>query len=354
MTVMRRIVLLIVVALVGAGFAGFYVGVNGVAVNGTALSSSHLRAELAVISRSPGYACYLGALVRINPASNDHVFNAAGAAAWTKIQVEGLSVEGYVERQYHWRPSAGELQIIRAQYANDLTAGATSGRVPCPTSADQALNQLPSWFLHDQLVQNAASQTYLHHLAAVIPLTTAGLTAYYQQHPTYYATTCVSIAYVPVAREPAFATAQTNGLSVAALARRFSVDASAKKGGVYGCYGPSSTAFVSVRALTNGRSLNTFPAQGQPAQNQSGTFILYVAATKRTPNPFSNVANQVLSDVQSFNSEVTSVGETQLLRAANIVISPEFGRWLRTARDVQPLPSPAKRATPYAGAGLAL
>jgi hypothetical protein len=360
----RRVIVLIVVALVGAAFAGQLIGAKAISVNGTGLSDSTVRAELAAIHATPSYGCYVNALLSIhtastnaqfNTASTDAQFNVAGAASWTRIQIEGLNVLGYVERHYHWHATAAELKLARSEYVNDLTAGSTATGAKCATSASVALKQLPAWFLNDQLIQNAASEIYVSHLASAVPLTESGLTTYFNDHPSYYDTICVSIAVVPVASAPAFAQAQANGESVSALARKYSADPSAKKGGADGCYSPTSSAYEDVRADTTGTALNTFPAQGLEESSSTGSeYVLYVAPTKLTRNSFAAAAQMVLADAQNYNEQLASLGQSQLLLHASVFVEPGLGTWEPAKGIVVPAKRPAKFVTPNSGAGLVL
>ncbi len=351
---MRRLVVLLVIALVGAGLAGRFVGASAVQVNATTLSNSTMRAELDTLHAHPSYACYLNALIKINTKSTATRFNAAGVATWTKIQVEGLNVVDYVEKTYHWSPTAKELATARVGYANDLTAAAGSAGVTCASSASTALAELPSWFLTNQLTQNAASEEYVAHLPHAVPVTDAGLHAFYNAHPTYYQTICISVAYVPAAKGQAFARSQAAGMSVSDLAKTYSVDPTAKSGGVYGCYGPTSSSYTIVREYTTGTPLNTFPTTPRIDQTSSGTFLLYVAPTKRTNNPFDKVASQVLIDVQNYNAALASLSQGALLASSAVSVDPAYALWNPTKGSVSALVTPPKKVTPNAGAGLGI
>jgi hypothetical protein len=364
---MRRVVLLIVVALVGAGFAGRLVGANGVSVNGTGASNATIRAELAVLQQSSSYACYIGTFVGFNTKSNANAFNAKGAAAWSRLQVEGLNVLGYVERTFHWYPTAQDLKLARSEYENDLTAEAANANPPCAGTAAEALAHLPTWFLNDQLSQNAASVEYLSRLKGAIPLTTQGTMNFYNAHPEDYDTICISYALVPAANVEPFLESRSQGMSVSNLAKKYSADPTAKSGGVYGCYPPTSEYYAAARLAVLGTPLNTFPDSGPVTTIEGGEYVQFYSPTKRTPNSYEVAAQQVFMDVQQYNAELASLGQTRILQHAQVYVDPAFGTWQaitgfcvsdeepsKSFGCVLPLTKPAKVVTPNAGAGLAL
>jgi len=101
-----------------------------------------------------------------------------------------------------------------------------------------------------------------------------------------YDTICVSVAVVDPTQITNFNEAQSEGMSVAELAKKFSADPSASKGGVYGCFGPTSSSFSGVRTATASTPLNTFPTTPEQITYDNAEADLFVAPTKRTPTPF--------------------------------------------------------------------
>jgi len=349
---MRRIVVLLVVSLVGAVFAGRLIDTSAVAVNGSKLSDSTMRAELAVLQSHPSYDCYIGALAAITTTGDAHAFSAKGAATWARIQVEGLNVVNYVQNHYHWTISTAVLDKSRAIYATDLANAASAKGVTCATRASSALHQLPGWFVTDQLTQNAASEYFISKLKSAIPLTSAGLEGFYTAHQSNYDKVCVAIAIVPSAKGAAFAKAQSAGDSVATLARHFSIDATAAHGGADGCYGPASSSYSIVRDYVIGNPTGKFPTTPRQEATSSGTYLIYVAATSRTTTPYASAANLVFSDVQAYNAEIASLAQNQLLATAAVVVDPSLGHWDRASATVLTLRRPPTSSVPGAGVGL--
>ena len=146
-----------------------------------------------------------------------------------------------------------------------------------------------------------------------------------------------------------FSADQAAGLSVAALAAKYSQDPSATSGGAYGCFDPSSNA----RDLTRGLPLNTFSAP-QKVSVQGQSFSLYVAATSRTPLSFEAVATQVLTDVRNVNSGSIEAAKQGIYQRVGINVNPLLGRFGSGEQGVGiyvPV-SPAAANVPNGGSGL--
>ena len=93
---MRRLVALLVIALVGATLFGLSNTSSGISVNGTSVSNTTFRAELSAISSSTTLQCYLEALAPANYAAGAGSSVATtGATAWADLRVEGLAIEKY-------------------------------------------------------------------------------------------------------------------------------------------------------------------------------------------------------------------------------------------------------------------
>jgi len=93
---LRRLVALLVIALVGATLFGLSNTSSGISVNGTSVSNTTFRAELSAISSSTTLQCYLEALAPANYAAGAGSSVATtGATAWADLRVEGLAIEKY-------------------------------------------------------------------------------------------------------------------------------------------------------------------------------------------------------------------------------------------------------------------
>lgn len=328
---MRRLVALIVIALIGAIAFGISGNSSGIKVNGSAVSSPTFRTELRAISTTPTIQCYITALapVSFSPGAGGASIAAVGASAWANLRIEGLAITEYVRSQLKFAPSAAQLAQAQNSLEAEMTQAALAKQYNCPGSSAQALALMPAEMRSSQVLGQAASLYLLSKINATIPLTLASMRTYYASHSSSYDTLCVSIALVPTSSVSAFSAAQVGGASVAQLAAQFSIDPSKTKGGAYGCFGPTNSQYSGVRNDVATTALDAFPKTPQIITYNGGTYALYVAPTKRTPTPFASAQNAVLSDLQTSNAtSANTVKENILYRAAiAIAVDPAFGRW---------------------------
>ena len=335
---MRRLVVLIVLALVGAGLYGWTTSTGAVSVAGSQVSNSTFLAELSVIAKTPTLQCYLDALSRtsLGPGAGGDTATASTAATWANLRIEGLSVADYVRTTFHYAPSAAALAQAESSLESELSEAATSAQYTCPGTAAQALAAMPTEMRRAEISEQAMSTYLVSRLDTTIPLTTTSIKSYYTNHVAQYDTICVSIALVSPTKLDAFSAARAKGESVAALAEQFSLDASAAKGGAYGCYAPSSTSFASVRADVGTTKVGAFSTTPQYISDNGSEMALFVAPTKETVTPFTQAASAVISDIQSLNSTAASSEEEGILYASAVGVNSAFGRWGITSSSSGP------------------
>ncbi|MDE3064229.1 MAG: hypothetical protein KGJ36_00970 [Acidobacteriota bacterium] len=325
---MRRLVTLLVVALVGAGLYGWSGASSGVQVSGQQVAAGTLRSELGAIAASSTLACYLSALgsASFTPGSGGDTLSAAGAAAWTQLRVEGLAIEQYVSARLHHRLSARELAVASSSLAGELTTAA-AGR--CAGTSSQALGAMTTEMRDQQVRAQAASLYLVGRLSTTIPLTSSSLHAYYASHAASYDTLCISVAVVAPTKASAFRADQSSGMSVVALVHKYSLDGpSAARGGALGCFAPGQNGYSTVRQDVATATLNTFPSTPRPFVANNGlSYDLYIALTKRTATPFASASPQVYADVQSLNAGSAGVVKENILYRAAVAVDPAFGRW---------------------------
>jgi hypothetical protein len=327
----RRLIALLVVALVGATVFGLSNGSSGLGVNGARVSGNTFRSELATISTTPILQCYLTALdpVDFGVGGGSQTMAASGAAAWTRLRVEGLSITQYVTSKLKFAPTAATLTEAESSLVSELTQAAAAAPKPCATfgTATAALTAMPTEMRNAEIEGQAASLYLVSKLNSTIPLTAKAIEAYYTSHTSDYDTLCVSVAIVPLTKTTAFATAQSGGESVADLAKQFSIDSSKTKGGAVGCFPPSNTSYASVRADVLSTALNTFDTTPQYINDNGTEEALFVAPTKRTVTPFAQAESAVLTDVQNQNASAANTEEEYILARAAIDVDPAFGQW---------------------------
>jgi hypothetical protein len=325
----RRLVALFVIALLGAGVYGLSGSSSGISVNNTSLSGATFRTELSAISHDNTLQCFITALDPTNyaPGAGGYSIKAAGAAAWANLRVEGLAIDQYVTRVLKYHPSASELTQAKVSLEGEMTQQASTNHLTCPGNSAAALAAMPTEMRSAEIEAQATSLYLVSKLKKAVPLTTASMQSYYAAHTSSYDTLCISIALVLPSDVSAFGQSQSAGLSVVALAKKYSQDPSAKTGGTYGCYLPSSTTYPSVRADVTSSKFDTFPATPQIISYNGATYALYVAVTKRTITPFAKAASLVLSDLRSLNASSANTLKNSLLFSAAVHVDPAFGRW---------------------------
>ncbi len=326
----RRLVALLVIALLGATFYGLSNNSSGLSVNGTTVSSLNFRSELAAISTNPTLECFISAL---NPTSfaagaGGTSMNATGAAAWANLRVEGLAIDRYAAKTLKFHPNAATLAKARTSLEGELSAASSGSSAPCQGTSTQALNEMPTEMRNFEIASQAASLDLVAKLNTTVPLTLTSMKTYYSTHAANYDTICVSVAVVDPTAVAAFNAGQSAGLSVAALAKKFSIDPSGKTGGVYGCFGPSSASYSGVRTATLSTPLNTFSKTPEQITYNNATDDLFVAPTKRTPTTFAQAEASVLSDLENANASAANTEKERILYYYSVVaIDPAFGRW---------------------------
>ena len=323
---MRRLVVLLVLSFVGAAAFGLSNASSGVNVNGANLPASTLRSEFAAIAATPTIQCYVSYLeqVGLTAGAGGGSLAAAGAAAWSNLRVEGIAINEFVRAKFAYAPDAAALTSATSSLEGDLTQAAAAH---CPGTSAAALEAMPSEMRTAEITAQASSLYLLSRLNSTIPLTLASMQTYYNAHRSSYDTICVSVALVPVALVASFTAAQTQGLSVAALAEKFSVDPSGRKGGAYGCFPPSSTSYASVRSDVTTTALNTFPTTPLSVSQNGTTYALYVAPTKRSTTPFNIASSAVLTDIRNLNASSAGTIKQTILSRAAVSIDPAYGRW---------------------------
>lgn len=326
---MRRLVALLVIALLGATLYGLSNNSSGISVNGSTVSSSTFRSELAAISSNATLDCYVSALDPFSFAAGagGASMNAAGAAAWANLRVEGIAIDEYASKNLKYHPDAAALAKARTSLEGELSAASASLSTPCIGTSTQALSEMPTEMRNFEIASQAASLDLVARLNKTIPLTLASMKQYYSTHTSDYDTICVSVAVVDPTQVAAFNAAQKAGMNVAALAKKFSADPSGQKGGVYGCFGPSSSSFSGVRTATLSTPLNTFPTTPEQITYNNSPAALFVAPTSRTPTPFATAESAVLSDLENANASSANTEKENILYYSAIGIDPAFGRW---------------------------
>ena len=216
-----------------------------------------------------------------------------------------------------------------------MTDQAKTDSLDCPGTAADAVAEMPGEMRTAEIQSEATSQYLVNKVKAAIPLTASAMKTFYNEHADDYDTLCVSIALVPPADVTAFAQSQAAGLSVAELAKKYSQDPSAAKGGAYGCFAPASTSYSGVRAAVGTERLDVFPTTPEYTDYNGTEYALYVAVTKRTLTPYAQAAQAVLSDLQTLNAAAASSERITCWKTPPCTSIPPSGVGARPRRDPQ-------------------
>ena len=332
---MRRVLLVLVLAVFGAGWYGLAGSTVAVAVNGSSVSDSALAGELQALANHPGLFCYyssLAAAALSEPAAGNlkDTVSASGTAAWVNLRIEGLAVDNYVKKTFHYAATSAELAAATSALEGELSQAATQESQNCPGTSTQALAEMPAEMRSAQIEDQASSMYLVSKINKTIALTPANIAAYYHSHRADYDTICVAVAIVDPNNISAFAASQKAGLSVAALAKKYSVDpTTAAKGGADGCFGPTSTSFASVRTDVGTTPVGHFPTSPIPYTPTSGgtTYGLFVGATSKTPSSFAQAQAAVINDIQKSNATAANQVKANILYIAAVDVDPLYGRW---------------------------
>ncbi len=324
---MRRVLIFIVVALVVGALYGYHVGSTGVSVNGQAVSARALNDEIAAVHNTPVLQCYLGALAQngFQSGAGGATVSQAATSIWANMRIDGMTIASYVQNQLHYRPTAAELSSAQNAFESELTVLAAQYSLKCPGTAAQAVAAMPANLRRSEILDQADSLYLLKQLKSTVPLTPAEFAKYYRTHLSSYQSVCVSIALVPAAKVLTFVKEENAGVSVAALARKYSKDPSAKKGGAYGCYGPTNPSYAVVSGDVKGVALNHWT---KPISYQNGAYGLFVAPTKRTTASFASVESSIVKTLQSSNGTSAQKVEQTLLYYARVVTDSALGTWV--------------------------
>ena len=116
---------------------------------------------------------------------------------------------------------------------------------------------------------------------------------------------------------------------MAALAKKYSVDSSAPRGGTYGCFAPTSTAYASVRNDIGTTPVGHFPSSPLSYTPTAGgtTYGLYVGATSRKAATLVQAEVHVITDIQTANATAASAVRSGILYTAAVAVNPDYGRW---------------------------
>lgn len=354
---MRKALVLLVVVAAGAVASGLVIGSPAVKAGASTLSAAELNRELTVISKSPGFTCYLEArqfvttegqvLPPVDGASSQ-AWSTGPAVQWADLRATELVLDSYVEAHNPAAFSVSAIGSATKQFQFSIGAelaaakqdGAQSStQLPCVSSlptlttnqevelGSTVLSSLPKWFAA-VLVRGEAGALGLRTLVAQVPTSGPGLQQWYGAHSASFDTTCLSDLVVATEAEAQSIVSEIDaGLSIATAVHRYSEDPTQrKKGGSIGCFSPNDLSqWPSVVEYVGSLKIG----QATVVQGQSSWYV--IGPTKRTPNPFASIAKAVAGAANELNVEASQNLATSIQANADISVSPTLGTWVTTS-----------------------
>jgi hypothetical protein len=330
----RRVIIFLVLAVLGASWYGLAASPTALAVSGTSVSPTEFQAELTAFNAHPGLFCFFSSLINAaitKPGAGRDSLSLVSEVQWLNLRVEGIAIDRYVATTLHHVPSAVELTSAQSALEGELTQAAARASANCPGTSTQALAEMPAAMRTAQIEDQASSAYLLGKLDSTIALTPTNIKAYYQSHKsTYENLLCVAVAIVPQSSLAAFAKSQSQGKSVSTLAKTYSADpTTASKGGFFGCIEPQSSSYASVHRDIGTAAVGHFPTTALSyTPNQGGpTYGLFVADIYKAPISFAKAEGAVISDIQTSNAAAANAIKSNILNGDPVTIDPAFGRW---------------------------
>lgn len=347
---MKRVVILLVVLAGGIAAAAFTVPSNAATVNSQAISQSSLNADLAAISASPQYQCYLDAQIVVQTGGRASLppidgvgtgtYNSTFVSYWLTRMINATLVRQLAER-HGASVTASDRAAARTEVLQSIqgTLSQVSGsQYECQVSPTSVLASLPASFVNRQVEDQAYTDALLSHGSA--SLGEVALRRYFAAHASEFDTICVSgILVSSQAKATQLRSQIESGTPFAQVAGANSLDtATAAKGGALGCFGATSSSYAAVRQDVGSLAVGQVT---QPLASSGGNYVL-LQVTSRRPATFSKVRSAVRQAVLSSGQVRARAVLTTAAKRASVAVNPTYGQWNPAAvsRGVLPPKSP--------------
>ncbi len=335
--------------------AGCQVGFGQTAatVNGVAISQSQLDAHLAAIEGNAAYSCIYSSSTRQDIAG-------VGKGTYNSQFVANILLDLVINEAMGQQAAREGIHLTafdrtaaKSEVENSLSSSTGTAQSGCPSAtAAQIFQAFPAFYrsflLNGQAEIEALAAHQLH-----IDLSMAGLGRYFRSHRSTFVNTCADAIVVATQAQAQSLSAQlAGGASFAALARKDSLDSSARSGGHIGC---APTAFTFPANLAAAVAATPVGHVTPPiaTQSSSGSIWVLVKVDGRSLPAFdSHVAQEVRSELLYQNSQRLNAAEsstlTSLLQRASVTVDPRDGRWLGSSKNlsssflVAPAPPPGR------------
>lgn len=326
---MRRLFFALIVLVGGALWFGAAQPTPALTVNGVHLTHQEYVAELSTLHKVSNVACFFSPLAgaSLQAGVGYDSMNSNAAAAWMNLRVEGIALEHYVTTTLKYHATARRLATAKTSLEAELSAAATADGLDCPGTSSAAIAAMPAGMRNAMIDSQAASLYLISKLNSTIALTPKSIAAYYAAHRSNYTTLCIAVAVVDPHRAAAFIRDAKHGVALSALAKKYSIDPSAKKGGAYGCYAAGSTNYATVSAYTKGIAMGHFNLKDSVISYGTSQEDLFVGPTAYHRLTLSQAKTKVEADITASNASAANQVKSSVLYAAAVSIDPAFGRW---------------------------
>ena len=343
----------VLVALVVGIVIGLGTPSNAAIVNGEALPSSQVNDDLAAISASQGYRCYLNAVAYVRTSGSSGLGSISGAtpssysssfvANWLDQEITDVLVTQANGRATSISPA--ELSAARADLIGSMDSTLSqvaSTQYACRTNAASILGSMPSSFVDRQVAAQAQSESLIVRGGGT-SLDTSSLLHYFVAHASSFDSICVSgILAADKATAAALRAQLVAGADFASVAAASSLDTGSKaNGGALGCFAPGTSNYQSVQTDVGSLASGQI---SQPLPSQQGQYVL-LTVTKRTPTAFPSIESYVRRVVLAADAAKSQGSATRLLRRAEVTVNPLYGAWQRQLGGIGVIPPMAPQAS---------
>ncbi|MEI6453534.1 MAG: peptidylprolyl isomerase [Actinomycetes bacterium] len=325
---MKKLLSLIAAIALGLGVAIYVAPADAAKVGGVSISQSSLDQDLAAISASPGFLCYLNAnealrtqgrsvLPKISAPGTDAAYARAFASSWLSTRITGqLMLNAAASEQLKVSAVSGQHELIGA--ISSSYKQVAGSQIACNFDPVAVVAALPRDFVDREARTQSASTAMLNNQRVISPK------AYFDAHQSSFDRVCLSgILVSSVAQANSLKQRLTSGASFADLASQYSLDGSKAKGGDLGCYGPKDAQYRSAKADI--ASLKVGGVAG-PLQSGQGAYAL-ISLRDRTPSRYAESKAAVGAELLRLRGTSAQNQISRLASQASISVSPNYGHW---------------------------
>jgi hypothetical protein len=337
---MKRLAVLLVAIAAVVAAAAFAVPSNAATVNGAGVSQDTLNADLAAISGSTAYQCYLyannyvagGGQATYVPVTGrgQGTYNATFVAEWLSKLINGQFIS-QLAAERHVTVGAADVSAATGDLTNSITstiAQAAQSGVSCAGSGTSILAAMPASFVARQVQMQATANAVLASEPGA-GISTADIARYFAAHKASLATTCITL--VETSSEAAAAAIRTQVLAGTPIAQAAGSNGSVSSG----CATPAQASILqSVADVPVGGISEPLPYQS------SGSYVL-IQISSRTPGTIRGSASIIRRLLLQSGEARAAAALALAARHADVSVNPRYGTWTpKGSASITPPSSP--------------